>query len=111
LHAPTLAIYLSGILGSLWRSVNQSVGYGQLQRKVRTAAFAAPSAIFGSSALGRQSRRPPKPRGLDPVVSARLPRDVVAAINAWADQNEVESRQEAIKRLIEVGLSVRSRSK
>jgi hypothetical protein len=45
--------------------------------------------------------RPPKPGGRDPVVSARLPRDLIAAIDAWADQNNVGSRQEAIRRLIE----------
>jgi hypothetical protein len=45
--------------------------------------------------------RPPKPGGRDPVVSARLPRDLIDAIDTWADQNNVGSRQEAIRRLIE----------
>jgi len=48
--------------------------------------------------------RPPKPGGRDPVVSARLPRDLIAAIDKWADQNNISSRQEAIRRLTELGL-------
>jgi hypothetical protein len=48
--------------------------------------------------------RPPKPGGRDPVVSARLPRDLIAAIDAWADQNKIGSRQEAIRHLTQLGL-------
>jgi hypothetical protein len=55
--------------------------------------------------------RPPKPGGRDPVVSARLPRDLIAAIDAWADHNAIESRQEAIRRLTELGLLADQRRK
>jgi len=49
--------------------------------------------------------RPPKPGGLDQVVSSRLPADLISAIEAWADRNEVGSRQAAVRRLIEIGLA------
>jgi len=48
--------------------------------------------------------RPRKPGGSDPIVSARLPRDLIAAIDKWADQNKIGSKQEAIRRLTELGL-------
>jgi hypothetical protein len=48
--------------------------------------------------------RPPKPGGRDPSVSARLPRQLIAGIEAWAKANGVV-RQEAIRRLIEQALA------
>jgi len=57
-----------------------------------------------------QSRNPPKKRpgrpatGTDPLVSARLPEAVITAIDEWAERHGAESRSEAIRRLVELGL-------
>jgi metal-responsive CopG/Arc/MetJ family transcriptional regulator len=44
-------------------------------------------------------------------VSARLPHDLINAIDAWADQNNISSRQEAIRRLTELGLRANQKRK
>jgi Ribbon-helix-helix protein, copG family len=61
---------------------------------------------------------PPKKRGRpatgrDPFLTARVPQDVIDAIEAWAAASEI-SRSEAVRRLLELGLdgaSKRSRPK
>jgi hypothetical protein len=42
--------------------------------------------------------------GQDPVVPVRLPTEVIAAVDGWAERNEAGSRSEAIRALIERGL-------
>lgn len=43
--------------------------------------------------------------GRDPMVSARLPDDLVGRIDAWANNHEFKpSRSAAVRRLIEIGL-------
>ncbi|SRR6476619_1748221 len=44
--------------------------------------------------------------GMDPVSAVRLPADLVASIDKWSTKNAVPSRSEAIRRLVEKGLSV-----
>lgn len=44
--------------------------------------------------------------GRDPMVSSRIPTATVAAVDAWATHNET-TRSDAIRRLVELGLSVR----
>jgi hypothetical protein len=41
--------------------------------------------------------------GKDPLVSARLPQNLIDQIEAWAATNE-SSRSEAVRRLVERGL-------
>jgi Arc/MetJ-type ribon-helix-helix transcriptional regulator len=43
--------------------------------------------------------------GQDPVSAIRLPVELTAAIDKWAAGNEVASRSEAIRRLVELGLA------
>jgi hypothetical protein len=52
--------------------------------------------------------RPATGRGL--MVSSRIPEATVTTIDAWADQNET-TRSDAIRRLVELGLTVRTRPK
>jgi Arc/MetJ-type ribon-helix-helix transcriptional regulator len=40
----------------------------------------------------------------DPLVGTRLPESLLAEIGRWSQRNEVASRSEAIRRLIETGL-------
>src|SRR4051812_31627314 len=44
--------------------------------------------------------RPPKPGGIDPVLSARIPVALVKVVDAWGDKNNAQSRQEALKMTI-----------
>ena len=64
--------------------------------------------------IRKQRKRPPgrskKPDGLDPVVSTRLPREVVDAVDAWAADQGV-TRHEAVWRLLEQGLAAGDRAK
>jgi Arc/MetJ-type ribon-helix-helix transcriptional regulator len=43
--------------------------------------------------------------GRDPVSAIRLPIGLTAAIDKWAALNKTESRSEAIRRLVELGLA------
>lgn len=46
--------------------------------------------------------------GKDPLVSARLPKPMVAEIQAWAGANGV-GRSEAVRQLIEIGLQAKGK--
>ena len=45
--------------------------------------------------------------GKDPVSAVRLPTDLTEKIDAWAQMNDAESRSEAIRRLVELGLKAK----
>jgi Arc/MetJ-type ribon-helix-helix transcriptional regulator len=45
--------------------------------------------------------------GRDPAITSRIPEEIVAAIDKWAGKNEVATRAEAIRRLVELGLKVK----
>jgi metal-responsive CopG/Arc/MetJ family transcriptional regulator len=42
--------------------------------------------------------------GVDPLVGVRLPPALIAALDAWAKQEQAGSRSEAIRRILEWGL-------
>ncbi len=54
--------------------------------------------------------RPKRPGGVDPVSAVRLSADVTAAVDTWAGRHEI-SRSEAIRQLVELGLTVRQSRK
>src|SRR4051794_15074896 len=54
--------------------------------------------------------RPKREGGVDPMISTRFPKDTVGAIEAWAVKNDL-GRSEAIRRLVELGLTIKSRAK
>ena|SRR5437016_5968985 len=58
-------------------------------------------------------KRPGRPAtGQDPVTAIRLSKEMRAAVDAWAAAQDDElGRSEAIRRLIELGLTVRTKSK
>jgi Arc/MetJ-type ribon-helix-helix transcriptional regulator len=49
--------------------------------------------------------------GQDPVSAVRLPADLTREIDGWARNNEARSRSEAIRRLVELGLTVKTKAK
>jgi hypothetical protein len=46
--------------------------------------------------------------GRDPFVGIRLPAVLIEDIQAWSDKHEAASRSEAIRRLVELGLNVKT---
>ena len=45
--------------------------------------------------------------GRDPFVGVRLPASLINEIQAWSGKNDAASRSEAIRRLVELGLTVK----
>jgi Arc/MetJ-type ribon-helix-helix transcriptional regulator len=54
-----------------------------------------------------KKRRGRPATGKDPLVSARLPQPLIDEIDQWATSNEA-SRSEAMRRLVELGLTVKA---
>jgi len=55
-----------------------------------------------------------KPRGRpatgqDPVSAVRLPAELTKEIDIWARKHHTESRSEAIRRLVEIGLKAKAK--
>ena len=49
--------------------------------------------------------------GQDPVSAVRLPADLTKQIDVWAEKNSAAHRSEAIRRLVELGLTVKTKAK
>jgi hypothetical protein len=67
--------------------------------------------------MGKSNKVIPKKRrgrpatGKDPLTALRLPPDLTKAIEAWAaNQADEPNRSEAIRRLVELGLTVKTKS-
>lgn len=58
--------------------------------------------------VNRNSRgRPKKDGGVHPVSAGRIPPDILAAVDRWVTmQDDQPIRSEAIRRLVEIGLSL-----
>ena len=52
--------------------------------------------------------RPKKKGGVHPVSAVRLPAELTAAVDKWAEDHEA-NRSEAIRRLVELGLKAKGR--
>jgi hypothetical protein len=63
-----------------------------------------------SISVNKKSRgRPEKKGGVDPVTAIRLPAKLSDAVDAWASsQDDKPGRSEAIRRLVELGLEVKT---
>jgi len=58
--------------------------------------------------VNKKSRgRPKKQGGVDPVTAVRLPATLTKQVDAWGEDNDA-NRSEAIRRLVELGLTVKS---
>lgn len=55
-------------------------------------------------------RRDSSTTGRDPLVTSRMPTGLVAEVKAWATANDT-TLSEAVRRLVELGLTVRSKAK
>jgi hypothetical protein len=62
------------------------------------------------SDIKKRRGRPPKAGGVDPGVFVRLPAPALGKLDAWAAKQEV-SRSEAIRRLVELGLKTKGKSR
>jgi hypothetical protein len=62
-----------------------------------------------SKTVHRKKRGRPA-TGRDPAITARLPSAVISDVSRWAAENSL-SRSEAIRRLVEIGLSVNTSAK
>src|SRR3954453_14944780 len=49
-------------------------------------------------------------RGRDPVSAVRLPAELTASVDKWSEDHET-NRSEAIRRLVELGLTIRTKAK
>jgi hypothetical protein len=56
-----------------------------------------------------QKKRGRPATGRDPVSAVRLPLDMTSAVDKWAEDHAA-NRSEAIRRLVELGLKVKSKS-
>ncbi len=65
---------------------------------------------MGKSIKVNQKRRGRPATGRDPVSAVRLPVELTANVDAWAESREI-SRSEAIRRLVELGLTVKTKTK
>jgi hypothetical protein len=54
--------------------------------------------------------RPPS-GGRDPFVGIRLPASLLEQIGTWSEKHETATRSEAIRRLVELGLTVKAPAK
>jgi hypothetical protein len=59
--------------------------------------------------VDQKSKRGRPATGRDPMVSSRIPAEIVAAVDQWAAKNET-TRSDAIKRLVELGLTGKTKS-
>ena len=46
--------------------------------------------------------------GRDPFIGIRLPATLIESIQAWSEKNDAASRSEAIRRLVELGLEIKT---
>ena len=56
-----------------------------------------------------KQRRGRPATGKDPLLTVRAPKAIIQAIDDWAEKNEA-TRSEAVRRLVELGLSVKRKS-
>ncbi|MES2749764.1 MAG: hypothetical protein V4661_00160 [Pseudomonadota bacterium] len=63
-----------------------------------------------SISVNKNSRgRPKKPGGVDPVMATRFPAELRGAIVKWAEnQPDLPKISEAVRRLVEIGLTVKA---
>jgi hypothetical protein len=71
--------------------------------------------VFMPTSTSVKRKPPPAPRvpgkpgrpatGTDPLYGVRISSDLIAQISRWSAENDVTSRSEAIRRLLELGLS------
>lgn len=65
---------------------------------------------MGKSIKVNQKRKRGRPAtGRDPVTAVRVPAELGGLIDEWASDHEVETRSEAIRRLVELGLKAKGK--
>jgi hypothetical protein len=72
----------------------------------QTLIYGRPKFMKKSIKVDQKRKRGRPATGRDPMVSSRIPAELVAAIDTWAAQNAT-TRSKAICRLLEAGLKAR----
>ena len=65
---------------------------------------------MGSSIKVNRKKRGRPATGRDPVSAVRLPAELTAFVDKWSEDHET-NRSEAIRRLVELGLTIRTKAK
>src|SRR5256886_6511364 len=65
--------------------------------------------MAGSIKVNRKTRGRPA-TGRDPVSAVRLPAELTASVDKWSEDHEA-NRSEAIRRLVELGLTIKTKAK
>ena len=65
---------------------------------------------MGSSIKVNLKKRGRPATGRDPVSAVRLPAELTAFVDKWSEDHET-NRSEAIRRLVELGLTIRTKAK
>jgi Arc/MetJ-type ribon-helix-helix transcriptional regulator len=65
--------------------------------------------MMAKSITVNAKRRGRPATGQDPVSAVRLPAELTEEIDRWATKNDAKSRSEAIRRLVELGLKVKTK--
>jgi hypothetical protein len=55
---------------------------------------------FAMINVNKKRRRGRPATGHDPLIAARIPRDIIDKIDKWADENDIRSRSAAIAKLL-----------
>jgi len=53
----------------------------------------------------KRKKRGRPPTGVDQLYGVRIPDNLILAIDRWATENDSPSRSDALRRLVELGLS------
>ena len=61
--------------------------------------------VMKRSVSVKQKKRGRPPTGVDPLYGLQIPDTLILAVDRWASENECASRSDAIRRLLELGMS------
>jgi hypothetical protein len=93
------------VIRSPSRGLLQVGDIGRTSSERRKAQQSRSGAIYGEVRTGHTKKRPGRPAtGKDPMVTARMPPEMIQSIEAWAAYNGGAARSAAIRRLVELGL-------
>lgn len=81
----------------------RSVGGPVLLHQLQGQYYGRPKFMKKSIKVDQKKRRGRPATGRDPMVSSRMPKETIAAVDKWAAKNET-TRSDAIARLVELGL-------
>ena len=91
-------------LGHLIKLLMVRVRAGAEVSSFPSACIYGKTIFMAKSIVVKPKRGRPATGGRDPFIGIRLPKELIAQIAGWSDDNNAASRSEAIRRLVELGL-------